>query len=536
MSTPVNRKPTVSIASVLLQGVGGLLLLLGVRKLLYAAAYSPLFVYDEGILLTDSMLVAMGQVPYRDFYSNYGPGIFVTIAAAGKIFGASVFVERALGCALHLVIAALGGRIAGRAGDRRFSLLTTGLIILWLSALPPLPFAWLAGLALSLGVAWALSAAVDDGGPRSWSASGALLGVTSWFRPDLAGYLAASLAAVGSLWVARNAAARTLPRAWRSKVGWFVLGAAATALPVWVTLFCLSGTQPLYDLFLDQARHVAPARRLPFPPLFAPTADDDLPFAMPAFLVSRHAGSVVLGLCAPALALLLVLRAGRLGIVRRSVPAVVGAIAVAVLPQLTQRSDEVHCLFTVAPPLILFGALLEGAARSTPVGGLLATLGVALLYFPSRDVKPPLPWGPRFSTQALPRYGGIQETDPYRLELIAFLKAQTADDEAIFVGLADHRWTHMSDLLPYFLAERRGGARYLQFDTNLTNREDVQAGMIRDLEHRRVRWVVLSLGLSSYEPSEPAPMGSGSLDSYLKARFRPFVQFGRYVVLRRIPA
>jgi hypothetical protein len=33
-------------------------------------AYLPLVPYDDGVLLTDSMLVSMGKVPYRDFYTN----------------------------------------------------------------------------------------------------------------------------------------------------------------------------------------------------------------------------------------------------------------------------------------------------------------------------------------------------------------------------------------------------------------------------------------------------------------------------------
>ena len=38
--------------------------------------------YDEGILLTGADLILRGQLPYRDFYTNYPPGIFLLIAAA----------------------------------------------------------------------------------------------------------------------------------------------------------------------------------------------------------------------------------------------------------------------------------------------------------------------------------------------------------------------------------------------------------------------------------------------------------------------
>src|SRR5438105_15698246 len=70
--------------------------------------------YDEGLLLTNAHLILRGQVPYRDFYSNYPPGIFLIIAALWKVFGVRAIVVRLLGLAIHLAIALLAARLAGR--------------------------------------------------------------------------------------------------------------------------------------------------------------------------------------------------------------------------------------------------------------------------------------------------------------------------------------------------------------------------------------------------------------------------------------
>jgi hypothetical protein len=50
--------------------------------------------FDEGLILFGSTRVLSGDMPYRDFYANYGPGQFYVLAALFKVFGPSVLVER----------------------------------------------------------------------------------------------------------------------------------------------------------------------------------------------------------------------------------------------------------------------------------------------------------------------------------------------------------------------------------------------------------------------------------------------------------
>jgi len=63
--------------------------------------------YDEGIILTNAKLLGWGFVPYRDFYSNYPPGIFLTVAALWKLVGVRVLALRGLGLLIHLLLALL---------------------------------------------------------------------------------------------------------------------------------------------------------------------------------------------------------------------------------------------------------------------------------------------------------------------------------------------------------------------------------------------------------------------------------------------
>ncbi len=530
------RATVTTVAAAAFELLGWVLLLVSVRKLAYGA-YAPLVPYDDGILLTDSMLVSMGEIPYRDFYTNYGPGIFLSIAAIWKLVGVSALAARGLGCLLHLIIAVLSGLLAGRMTGRPFSALAAGLVASWLSTLVPSPYAWLAALALALVLAWSLCRAVDDPSRPRWMTSGALLGATSWYRPDLAVYVAVGLIAIGAVALAGNAA--MLERRRREVQGWAtaaLLGVVATALPVWGALVWLSGEQVLYDLFLDQLR-IQPARVLPLPPLIALVRVQEIPLPLPVSLADAHAGSIVLACVGPLLALLMFVAGKRLGVTSRSAPALVGALAIAVLPQMIRRSDREHSVLAVTPSIILFAASAHGLASVAPVGSLLASALVGCLFFPARDLKPRVPRWLQVSTQAFPRYGGIPETDPDLLAVARFLDGRATSDEPIFVGLNDHRRTILNHLLLYFVVGRRGGTRYMQFDPNLTNREDVQATMIRDLESRRVNWVVLWSGdAGRAEPNESSRPGSELLDRYLGERFQPVAWFGYFEVRRRAPS
>jgi hypothetical protein len=198
------------------------------------------------------------------------------------------------------------------------------------------------------------------------------------------------------------------------------------------------------------------------------------------------------------------------------------------------RSDREHGVFAVTPSIILFAASAHALASVAPVGSLLASFVVGCLFFPARDLKPAVPRWLQISTRGFPRYGGIAENDPAVLAVARFLEGKTAPDEPIFVGLSDHRRMLLNHVLLYFVVGRRGGTRYMQFDPNLTSREDVQTTMIRELQSRQVNWVVLYSGWAEVtEPNESSRPGSDVLDLYLMEHFEPVARFGYFEVRRR---
>src|ERR1700679_4349241 len=92
-------------------------------------------IYDESIILTGAMRVAAGQIPHRDFYANYGPGQFYTIAALFKLFGESILIERLFDLFIKALLVTTVYTIISSYCRRSIAVWTSVLTVLWLFGL-----------------------------------------------------------------------------------------------------------------------------------------------------------------------------------------------------------------------------------------------------------------------------------------------------------------------------------------------------------------------------------------------------------------
>ena len=92
-------------------------------------------VYDEGLILTAAMRVAAGQIPHRDFYTNYGPAQFYLLAGLFKLFGESLLVERLFDLFLKALVVTSVYAIASCYSRRSIAVCTSIITVLWLFGL-----------------------------------------------------------------------------------------------------------------------------------------------------------------------------------------------------------------------------------------------------------------------------------------------------------------------------------------------------------------------------------------------------------------
>ena len=517
---------------------GAALLAAGFFALVRAALDWPLRGFDEGVLLTDAMLLLRGKALYRDFYSNYPPGIFWTIAGLWKLFGPDPVVLRWLGIAMHAGLSLFAGRVAGRAAGRRFSSLAAGLVVAWTAGLGGVPFAWLAALLAAFVFVERLGG-VSPASRGRWVAAGLALGAVGCYRHDLLVYECLALAALGAAWAARRR--RLLPPGDVLRVALPAVAAASALLAlVFVPTLVRSGVaRAAADLYFDQVRYVMPSRLLPVPDLLR--AVPALGAHVPAFAVRPFEGAVALSLAGPLLgAAALLAGRGARGRPRLDL-LLMTALAVAVLPQLLGRTDVWHALFTVSPALVLGSALAERAtavrwrgARALLPCALAVALALPVVASPGALLLRVPPAGAPGSSA---RYGGLAEVSAARADarrqVFAFLDARGSAGDPVFVGGTDHRRPLLSEMELYFLADRTGATRYMQFDPGIVGRREVQEEMVRELEAVRPRAAVLS---TATLPAEPKPAGAGGatlLDDYLASRYRLVGTAGPYRLLER---
>lgn len=528
-------------AGTVLDVLGLVLFALGLWSLARGVKGALIDSYDEGILLTNPMLLLAGKVPYRDFYSNYPPGLFWLIAGLWKLVGVHASVVRYLGLALHVLIALLVGRIGGQivgpvaalTSRRAFSPLAAGLSMAWLSFLGNLPYAWLASLGCLLAFIALASQAVISHRRGTWLAAGACLGAAGCFRHDLFIYFAIGLMALAVGWIVFRRRIRSAPEVWHA-AGWTLLAALVVLSVLWIPTLAQAGfARVAADLYFDQVRYVLPGRVLPFPALGALLPTPHGP-TLPALAGQPFEGAVLLTLAGPVLAVIALMLRWRAQH-RLSLPLVlVALLSVAVMPQMLGRTDVSHALYCITPALLLGAVLAETLAGRSLVGAALVALALALPV----AFHLTLAVGPRPPPNLPPRYDGLNDfrkptLHAARQEVFAFIDQHSRPGDPLYVGVWDHRWSSDSEIDLYFLADRVGATRYMQFDPNLVNRADVQAEMIRELETTRPKVAVLSILTTEREPNESTRPGAALLDAYLRQHYERVKQVERYILLLR---
>jgi hypothetical protein len=515
----------------------GVLLALGLEGLVTLAA--PIQAYDEGIPLVESMRLARGELPWRDYEPAYGPLEAALLLPFTWTVGPELIglrLVRVLAAALTAVAAAgcarrLGGSALGSAG--------VGLVVV--AFIDPLIHPVIApvlasALALELGR-----------GPRAAAgcvAAGALAGLAGLFRPEFGG-LAAGAAIVTLLarpWLAREGDEPPTARG----LGLVLAGGAPAALVLLGLVLAASPERVL--AYTRELRGLLPYRELPYP--FPPPLDRPLPtlvgavvlFLTPLVVAALAPVGLVAGLAA----------ARRDATLRpRALELHLTLLAVGLLPYAFMRADYAHVLpaFAASAPLVA-AAAARIMARLGPPSARVQRLAFALVLAPL-VVRPltalwllarePLVVG------RLPALRGLlvpPEDEQRYAELRAAVDAHAPTGAPVWVGTAvataqrlgpEHRRVVLTDLLVYSVLRRPPATRHVVLQPGITTTEAKQRQLVADLEARATPVVVLARGTWRDEPNRSQEFGARTLDGYLSRRYAAAEDVGRWVVLARRP-
>jgi hypothetical protein len=463
-----------------------------------SAIWQEIGPHDEGLMLQAAARIADGQLPYRDFWWNYGPGQPLLLAPFDALFGGSLVPWRVLRVLLDATVALLAFVLAGREverlggvrGWRRLLPLLAWVAVAGAMAFPTGPGPNPAALALGLG---ALVAA-----PRHAVLAGILAGVAAVFRLEIGAAAALGVALLGA------------PRA--------IAFAMATAALGWLP-FILAAPDEALDQTLGFLR-IQDLQRLPFPLDPAEAGGDPnklLELWMPALLVAGTA-AVALGAAVrrPPLAAL-----------------ALGPLALAGLAYLLGRTDEFH----LVPLSVALAVLLAAAAAREPRGlaaaGLTALLALVAVHGLERKAGQ-LRHLPELAPVPGPAGDGVRTGAAEAADLRAVLDA--VGDRTLFVAPPRFDQVTVGDPLLYVLAGAENPTRYDVMQPGVVTTAEVQREMVADLERARpqvlVRWRDPRTG--------PEPNGSGRssgvrlLDDHLARTYDRPQRHGVYELLERV--
>ena len=545
LSSVVTRPPLVYL---LLFLVSFVILFLGMDR--------GIVLYDEGLMLVGAMRVAAGQVPHRDFYANYGPAQFYTLAWLFRLFGRSILTERIYDLALRAATITLTYKITATYCRKWIALCTTIVCAFWLFgavvgsiATPIIPILFL----ILLGSLFLFP--VFHAEVRSWRvlAAGGIAGLTALFRYDVG--FAMTFVHVCSIVIAaflrRGSAAQKA--AWITSVlPPYFIGVTAVFLPFALLYLSVAPIHPfVHDVILFPTKYYARARRLPFPGLHGRSLENMaiyLPIVVDSLCLysvitakdrnrTREAGTdniarnqswigllILFGLLSAAFYFKGIIRIAMVQMLLSLVPTV---IALAGLYEYSSRKGKMlHRIVQWTMALSIFTATWSALKE------------VRVLYLSHESVlqevmSPPGPASIRAKTEWCsvpnPLHTGLCFlVDPGHAKIISYISAHTSPGEPIFIGLTRHDRLVSNDLLTYFAAGRLPATRWSHFDPDLQTRADIQTEMIHELDRQGVRYVILESQFDSLvEASNDSSKSSGVtlLDDYIRRNYHQLETF-----------
>jgi len=505
---------TVLVRSILI----GLFLMLATARYLVA----PLDRFDEGVTLTKAAMAVAGRVPYRDFWNSYGPLDIYVLAAAFKLTAVNVMVARVLGA---LVMALIG--VTAYALMRYLRLrppirfLMTGLI-----TVAPLSLATFNSpfLSILLGLAALLTFMVSLDRPAlRWpAASGCLVGIIAFCRPEFAIALGAGLG-IGYLVLAIHRATAT-----RAPGLVYLAGVLATGVALWVPMIVLSGFPPIwFDIVVHAVTLYARGRSIP--------------------IGQGHEGPAVavLGVGFVLVWIFGALRALRQRQNARELARLTALLVAGVLAfaWVSTRADGIHAMAAWPVTGVLLALLLERRARSQPAApprfeALAALAGILLCSVAAggltlRDLGQP------HAAAGIARAGIAGERawmPPQQLaELIREIDAGTPDGQPIWVGLRHNDLVVFNDNTVYFLSGRNPGTIYDEAFPGFTNTEPIERTIACQLERSGVTLVVLGPNTAPEPWNLSSVPGSTYLDQWIAGRAISRSEIGPYELVRLRP-
>ena len=510
---------------------------------------------DEGAICTGAASILRGGVPYRDFWSIYGPGEFYLLAGLFKLFGTTlltasvytVFVEWIVAIFAYLLVKKLTGPLGAAV--------SCIAVVVWLNfdrytlypIVPALLFV-LAGFLVLTYFSFNLILNI---------VAGLLVGCAILVRHDLGVYGFAGLAVtvLGERLLdeeLRNSTKHSLRFASAiNPIFALSVGTAAVVLPVFLALLYTVPHRILYVTFIDfPFRSYAKYRSIPFSTEFVRFVSSGglrdrvyefidamaplLIMLLPLFFFCMTWVFVVMGW----------IKKNR-PLRERWLAAGLALFGFGLYYSVKVRPDHYHMVASVAISLILFPWLFQTAKGLVSMRWMSLSLQLVLIVCVAilslkghQEKKRAIQDHNWIKIAGVDRARGIlipkEEVTSGLTEAIDYIQRRTAPNQFIYVGDRRHDLIFINNALFYFLSDRASATRYTDLLPGVVTTSRVQSEIINDLKSHNVAYVVLcSMPLSNEPNKSSVSSGVTILDDFIRNNYKSVAEFGKYSILQR---
>jgi len=482
----------------------------------------PLNVYDEGIILAGADRILKGHLPYRDFWSMYPPGQFYALALLFKLFGSSVLVERIYDLTVRSLLSIFSFLITKKLGfSNKTALISWGMTLIWTgsSGLPAYPV-YPAILLIFISVYFILCH-LERNQVQWLIYSGFIMTFSAMFRHDLAG-MAAFVIIITLL--LRNAMDNET--GYRPVV-YYIFAVLLAGLPISIYLINAVGLKTMINqLILTPADIIPKYRWLPYPAFlsFKTIQFYIFPFTLFFGFISS---------------LILIIRYKARN---KSIYGVflLSLIGIFFLNQVRVRSDEIHLLpavlisITIIPSIFSFMLSILSNIRTPKVR--MAVVCISLVVISALFIKPAYK---KIKHLHIDNFGivksdidraGYSSMDRDLQDLVLYIKNNSSENEAIYIGVKNHDQFIINDVIVYFLSGRQYATKYHELHPGVTDTPSIQKEIIEELRKSSVRMIVLAPRYW-YEPNHTITDSRIELlDNYISENYEIIMRYGEYEV------
>lgn len=495
-------------------------------------------IFDEGISLACATRIMDGEIPYRDYWALYTPGEYYLLAGFMSVFGKTMFVERSADIVVRLILLLLSLDVLRRLPSTRWNKVIVYSIALILGGIALFTYAIFPALVFSFSTLLLLSSTSASGFSTRAFVAGLFAGLSTLFRLDFGAYtILTILATTFVLFVFKKATLRHAVMYILAVSCGYLVG----ILPL-VFLSFFTGIQPLYEqLYKFPSGELLAIRHLSLPslgPIFTET--DPLDKIIKRWLVM---GSAFYGsICINLIGLGLSVRQMRLEVKPISVLHFgISVLGLFFIAQAVNRCDHGHCipqiLCAIVGLAISLGYRIEESWHRKKRAILYFAVGLFVFWSLIPAVQ-------RFESSVkhfeiwkthnpLPVSSGVYFDSPSS-NAVQYVRSVTKPNDYILVVNTRHDKILLTNVIVYFLAERRCPIPYHDIHHGIITREDVQREVIDSLKRKNVQWLIMTNIKDSQEPNlTSVSSGVHILDEYIRNEYAPDRTFDDYIVWKK---